>query len=67
VGDGLIASYMSGSYWGAEVQWLESKLDKPREWAISDQSVVRDWAQRLIGIIEADIIRAQQREDEGIF
>ena len=65
VGNGLAATFLSGSFWGSEVQWLQSKLEKAHEWAKNKQPAIRNWAQSLAKDIETEIKRAQQREEEG--
>ncbi len=65
IGDAITASFLSGSYEGSEAQWLQSKLETAREWAKNEHPAIRNWAQKLVGIIETDIKQAKQREEEG--
>lgn len=64
VGNSLAANFLSGSFTGSEVPWLQSKLETAREWANNEHPAIRNWAQRLVGIIETDIKQAKQREEE---
>lgn len=64
VGSGLAASYLSGSFWGSEVQWFQSKLEMASKWANDERPAIREWAQRLVRAIVSDIKRARQREEE---
>jgi hypothetical protein len=62
--NGLMATFLSGSFSGSKVQWLQGKLNSARDWARINQPTIRNWAQKLIEVIEADIKHAQQREEE---
>jgi hypothetical protein len=64
VGNGLVANFLSGSYSGSSVVWLQTKLDTARGWANDDQIAIRDWASKLVKFIEEDIKRSKQREEE---
>lgn len=66
IGSGLAATFLSGSFWGSEAQWLQSKLKTALDWAENDQPAIRKWAQSLVSIIETDMKRARQREEEEL-
>jgi hypothetical protein len=64
VGGALAATFLSGSFSGSEVAWLESKLATARKWLDDEHASVRKWAQEIVRMVEADISRARQEEEE---
>jgi len=64
VAPGLEGNFLTGTFWGSEVVWLQGKLEIAREWLKDDHPSVRQWASHVVGHLEKEIIRARRREDE---
>jgi hypothetical protein len=64
VGGALTATFLSGSWWGPESAWLESKLATAREWCEVDDPAIQEWARELKTMIEETLKRVRLAEEE---
>ena len=64
IGNALKATFVSGSWWGSEAQWLKTKLDTARNWLNDEHLAVRSWARHVVKHLDADIERTRRREEE---
>jgi len=63
----LWSNFLTGSFTGSEVAWLERKLEIAREWWKDNHPSVRQWAGQIVERIEKEIIRARRWEEEEEF
>jgi len=64
VGARLRGSYLSGTFGGSEVSWFKGKLKNVNLWMKDSNPIIQNWAKDLEKIIEENIKRAKQREEE---
>ncbi len=64
VGASLAATFGTGMWRGPESHYLQSQIDKLKEWEQDDNDEVRAWARELIGSYEAAKNRAATLEEE---
>lgn len=63
----LEGNFLTGTFWGSEVVWLQGKLELAREWLKDAHPSVRHWAGQIVERLEKEIIRAKRREEEEQF
>lgn len=63
----LEGNFLTGTFWGSEVVWLQGKLEIAREWLKDNHPSVRQWAGQIVEHIEKEIIRARRWEEEKKF
>ncbi|MFW6116733.1 MAG: hypothetical protein ACOC6F_03305, partial [bacterium] len=64
VGGAITATFLSGSWWGPESSWLESKLSTARAWCDDPNPAIQDWARELVTMTEQDLKRVRLAEEE---
>lgn len=67
VAAGLEGNFLTGTFCGSEVVWLQGKLELAREWLKDDHPFIRHWAGQIVERLEREIIRAKIREEEEQF
>lgn len=64
VGDTFSAAFRSGMCIGSAAAWNRSKLARAQQWLTDDRPAVREYARELVQILEEEIRRCEEREDE---
>jgi hypothetical protein len=64
IGSILVSRFLTGTWSGSKVEWLQGKLDLAQNWLRDQDAYVRKWAQELANLIVEDIKQARLREEE---
>jgi hypothetical protein len=64
VGAVLQGNFLTGTFCGSQVAWLEGKLSLAREWEKDDHPSICAWANKVAERLEREIQEARRWEEE---
>ncbi|HEX2079873.1 MAG TPA: hypothetical protein VHG08_19305 [Longimicrobium sp.] len=64
VGGIFSAAFRSGMCIGSAAAWNRGKLVRAQQWLADDRPAVREYARELVQVLEEEIRRCEEREDE---
>jgi hypothetical protein len=67
VADAFVSDFVSGTYWGPAADRTRGLIAQARQWLDDDRPAVRDWAGKLIQVLEAMLEGDETRDAEERF